>query len=43
MACHVGMRNRINHDYLNIDLDVIWDTVHHDLPVLKRFVQDVIK
>ena len=39
----VGMRHRIAHDYLNIDLDVIWDTVHHDLPRLKRFVQSWLR
>jgi uncharacterized protein with HEPN domain len=39
----VGMRHRIVHDYLNIDLEVIWDTVHHDLPGLKRFVRSWLR
>ena len=38
----IGMRNRIAHDYLNIDLDIVWDVVQHDLPNLKRHVQDVL-
>ncbi len=29
-----GMRNRIIHEYANIDLVVIWDTVHNSLPDL---------
>ena len=34
----IGMRNRIAHDYLNIDLRVIWEVTQHDLPALKAFV-----
>ena len=30
----VGMRNRLVHGYDAIDLDVLWDTVHIDLPPL---------
>jgi len=30
-----GMRNRIAHDYVNIDSMVLWDTVKTDLPKLK--------
>jgi len=31
----IGMRNRIAHDYLNIDLDIIWEVVKSDVPLLK--------
>jgi uncharacterized protein with HEPN domain len=30
-----GMRNRIVHDYFEIDLDVVWQTVITDLPALR--------
>jgi uncharacterized protein with HEPN domain len=30
----VGMRNRIVHDYLRIDLDVVWVTAIEDVPRL---------
>lgn len=30
-----GMRNRIAHGYFEIDLDVVWDTLHTALPTLK--------
>ena len=30
----VGMRNRLVHAYFDIDLNVVWDTVAHDLPPL---------
>jgi uncharacterized protein with HEPN domain len=29
-----GMRNRIVHDYRNIDSRIVWDTVTDDLPAL---------
>ena len=28
-----GMRNRIAHDYFEVDLDVVWQTIQRDLPV----------
>ena len=30
----VGMRNRLVHAYFDIDLRLVWDTVHQDLPAL---------
>lgn len=38
----IGMRNRIAHDYLNIDIDVVWDVVQSDLPVLKDLLSEEI-
>lgn len=29
------MRNRIIHDYFEVDLDVVWQTIQRDLPVLR--------
>ncbi|MBD3267419.1 DUF86 domain-containing protein [bacterium] len=28
----IGMRNKIVHDYIHVDIDVIWSTIQHDLP-----------
>ena len=30
----ISMRNRLIHGYFNIDLDIVWDTVEHDIPML---------
>ena len=30
----VGMRNRLVHAYFDVDLRLVWDTVHGDLPSL---------
>ena len=36
-----GMRNRIVHEYGNVDLSVIYDTVKHDIPVLLRDLENI--
>lgn len=30
----VGMRNRLVHGYYDVDFDVVWDTLIHELPPL---------
>ena len=32
----VGLRNRIIHEYFGIDLQIIWQIVHVDLPELRQ-------
>jgi len=34
-----GMRDKLIHDYLGVDLDAVWDTVKKDVPVLKKEVK----
>ena len=31
-----GFRDRAIHDYYEMDLDIIWDTVQEDIPALKK-------
>lgn len=38
-----GMRNRLTHDYLGIDLDEVWRTVTRDLPDLERQLTEAIE
>lgn len=38
----IGMRNRIAHDYLNIDLDIVWEVVQRDLPELSRQIRSIL-
>ena len=35
-----GMRNRITHDYFDINLDVVWETVQTALPQLLKQLSD---
>lgn len=37
-----GMRNRIIHDYENVDLAVLWGTIKESLPELKYKLKDII-
>ncbi len=34
-----GMRNRIVHGYSGVDMRIVWDTIHDDLPVLKQEIE----
>ena len=38
-----GMRNRIVHDYFEVDLQVIWQTIQRDLPVLRQQIDAMLK
>jgi uncharacterized protein with HEPN domain len=37
------MRNRLIHVYFDVDLDVVWETVQHDLPELKQRLEALLK
>ncbi len=37
-----GMRDVLIHNYLGVDLDVVWEVVHHDLPELKRNLKKIL-
>lgn len=36
-----GMRDKLIHDYLDVDLDVVWRTVEADLPLLKELINNL--
>lgn len=38
----VGFRNFIAHEYLGIDIDIVWNTVSKHLPLLKRKIETVL-
>lgn len=31
----IGLRNRIVHDYFSVDVEIVWEIIHKDLPVFK--------
>jgi uncharacterized protein with HEPN domain len=37
------MRNKVIHDYFDVDVDVVWRTVQEDLPKLKQQIDDALK
>lgn len=34
------MRNRVAHGYFQVDFELVWKTIHADLPVLR---EDILK
>ncbi|MCH7535070.1 MAG: DUF86 domain-containing protein [Bacteroidetes bacterium] len=34
-----GMRNKLIHDYIDVDLWVVWETASVDIPELKRLFE----
>lgn len=37
-----GMRNRIVHGYEGIEMKIVWETIRHDLPILKKELQNIL-
>jgi len=31
------------HAYFNVDLDVVWNIIKHDLPVLKQKIKEILE
>jgi uncharacterized protein with HEPN domain len=38
----VGMRSKVVHDYLNVDEDIVWDTVINELPSLMKELEKIL-
>jgi uncharacterized protein with HEPN domain len=36
------MRNALSHGYFGVDLEVVWQTIRNDLPMLKRNILAVL-
>ena len=37
------MRNVLIHEYFGVNLKVVWDTSHHNLPQLKAFIENILE
>lgn len=38
-----GMRNIIAHDYGEVDLDRVWETITHDIPALLKVLDEALR
>lgn len=38
-----GMRNRLIHEYSNINVQLLWNVVDNELPKLKKQVENILK
>ena len=39
----IGIRNKIIHEYFNINYAIVWDTIQDDLPMLKKLIKKILK
>lgn len=39
----IGMRHKLIHDYMGIDLKAVWDTAVNDIPVFKNQTEKILK
>ncbi len=39
----VGLRNQTAHGYIDINPDIVWDTIKTDLPILKQNILAILK
>ena len=37
-----GMRNRMIHAYFDVNINIVWNTVKHDLPMLKQQIEGLL-
>ena len=38
-----GLRHRLVHDYANIDLDIVWNAISYDLPILEELLKPIVE
>ena len=38
-----GLRHRLVHDYANIDLDIVWNAISYDLPILDELLKPIVE
>ena len=39
----IGTRDRLIHAYFNVDLDITWDIIKHNIPILKNQILKIEK
>jgi uncharacterized protein with HEPN domain len=38
-----GMRDKLIHDYLGVDVTVVWKTIKEDIPALEKLINEINK
>ncbi len=38
----IGMRHKVVHDYMDVDVDIVWDTVTRELPPLIELLEAIL-
>jgi len=37
-----GMRDRVIHDYMGVDYEIVWDVIEHKIPELRRHLEGIL-
>jgi uncharacterized protein with HEPN domain len=38
-----GMRDKLIHDYMGVDIETVWLTVRDDIPTLKKHIKNILE
>lgn len=38
----VDMRNKMIHNYFEVRVEIVWDTIQNDVPILKKHVEQIL-
>lgn len=38
-----GMRDRLIHNYMGINYNIVWDVIHNKIPALKEKIQEILE
>ena len=39
----VAMRNKVVHEYFDVNVPIVWETIQADIPILKKNIQNTLK
>lgn len=39
----IGIRNKVIHEYFNVNYSIVWDTIKEDLPIVKKSIKKILK
>lgn len=39
----VGTRDKVIHGYFNVDLDIVWEIIKDDIPILKKQIKNILE
>ena len=39
----IGMRHKMIHDYFEVEVSIVWETIQNDVPKLRNQIEEVIK
>ena len=38
-----GMRDKLAHDYMDLDYGIVWDVIKNKIPILQSQIKDVLE